>query len=208
MRKLLMVVLMVLVWMPAAFAQSELQAKADSLRATLGAQVGQERSAAGGGRVRDFANGALYWSRDTGAHAVTGRALAKYKELGAEGGSLGYPVTDERPMTGGRQQTFQHGFIATTAAGESRVRVLSSATFTANAVVFSDPGIRIDISPTAPDVLAVTDPKLPQPANVSCGCASKDVIGTCKITIRNKGKSATCKGACNCMFEMSEDTFK
>jgi hypothetical protein len=49
----------------------------------------------GVGRFRQFARGVIYWHPNTGAHMVIGLILARWSELGAEKGYLGYPMTDE-----------------------------------------------------------------------------------------------------------------
>jgi uncharacterized protein with LGFP repeats len=53
------------------------------------------------------------WSEETGAHAVLGDIRALWLELGAEGGRLGYPVSDEMPTPDGtgRRTRFQFGEI-------------------------------------------------------------------------------------------------
>jgi hypothetical protein len=50
-----------------------------------------------GGRYQDFACATIYWSRDTGAHAVQDAILRRYRELGGPTGTLGYPLTDQIP---------------------------------------------------------------------------------------------------------------
>ncbi|MDI2130250.1 PQQ-dependent sugar dehydrogenase [Yinghuangia seranimata] len=64
---------------------------------------------------------AVYTTPTTGSHLMWGGIYAKWKALGAEKGTVGYPVTDEgntgRP--GGRYNNFEHGSItwsATTGA--------------------------------------------------------------------------------------------
>ncbi|GHF44252.1 hypothetical protein GCM10017566_16410 [Amycolatopsis bartoniae] len=57
--------------------------------------VSGEYDTAGGGKAQDFRGGSIYWSAATGAHAVHGDILTKYKATGGPGGSLGYPTTDE-----------------------------------------------------------------------------------------------------------------
>ena len=72
-----------------------------------------------GGRVSKFQHGHIYWSSATSAHFVLGGILSRYLSLGGTGGRLGFPVTDEYSITGGRRSTFQHGYItwnATTGA--------------------------------------------------------------------------------------------
>ena len=64
------------------------------------------------GAVQGFEIGAMYWSEDTGAHAVQGMILDKYAALGYETGILGYPTTSEQLAgTDGRFNEFQHGRV-------------------------------------------------------------------------------------------------
>ncbi len=48
-----------------------------------------------GGEVQEFAGGSILWSPGTGAHAVHGAILGRYRALGGPGGFLGFPLTDE-----------------------------------------------------------------------------------------------------------------
>ncbi|KAA9154184.1 choice-of-anchor D domain-containing protein [Amycolatopsis acidicola] len=57
--------------------------------------VSAEYDTAGGGKAQDFRGGTIYWSAATGAHAVVGDILARYKALGGPASGLGYPITDE-----------------------------------------------------------------------------------------------------------------
>ncbi|HWD03344.1 MAG TPA: nucleoside hydrolase [Amycolatopsis sp.] len=61
----------------------------------LGSPVGSEYATAGGGKGQDYDNGAIYWSEATGAHAMGGPILEKYKQLGGPASLLAYPTTDE-----------------------------------------------------------------------------------------------------------------
>ncbi len=65
----------------------------------------------GAGRYSVFVGGSVYWSPATGAHEVHGRIRDKYKEVGWEAGTLGYPVSDEYAVAEGRKSDFQHGSI-------------------------------------------------------------------------------------------------
>ncbi|SFD86318.1 LGFP repeat-containing protein [Actinopolyspora alba] len=57
----------------------------------------------GRGQYNDFANNAaIYWTAETGAHVVRGPILRKWRALGAEKGSLGYPTTDESTVADGQ----------------------------------------------------------------------------------------------------------
>jgi uncharacterized protein with LGFP repeats len=61
----------------------------------------------GRGRVRDFANGSIYWTPQHGAHEVHGAIQVKWIQCGGPGGVLGYPVTDGSPCGPG-QGRFNH----------------------------------------------------------------------------------------------------
>lgn len=76
---------------------------------------------AGRGAVTRFERGRISWSATTGAHATTGAIARRYVELGAETGSLGFPVSDERVerdgpwkragARGGRRVDFEGGSL-------------------------------------------------------------------------------------------------
>ena|GEM_PF-4068417 len=72
------------------------------------------------GRYRQFEHGAIYWTKQTGSHAVRGAIYAKWQEMGAETSLLGYPTSDEEiaPDYGkhgdGRISHFQNGIISWT----------------------------------------------------------------------------------------------
>lgn len=83
-------------------------------QAVLGDPTGPELDAAAGGRYQAFANNAaIYWRGDVGAHQVSGQVRDKWNTLGAEGGSLGYPVTRTltTPGNSGEFSHFQNGSI-------------------------------------------------------------------------------------------------
>jgi hypothetical protein len=67
----------------------------------------------GVGRYNTFAGGSIYWSPDTDAHPVWGVIGDKWGAMGWEGGSLGYPASDEltNPDGEGKRQKFQRGTI-------------------------------------------------------------------------------------------------
>jgi LGFP repeat len=65
----------------------------------------------GVGRYTVFDHGSIYWSPEAGAHEVLGVIRDKYKEVGWEAGALGYPVSGEYDVPGGRKSDFQHGAI-------------------------------------------------------------------------------------------------
>ena len=63
------------------------------------------------GAYNHFQSGSIYWSSATGAHEVRGGIRNKWAELGWENGSLGFPVSDEYAIPGGRRSDFQGGHI-------------------------------------------------------------------------------------------------
>jgi hypothetical protein len=68
------------------------------------------------GRFSVFQHGSIYWTPVTGAHEVRGAIRDKYMESGWESGPLGYPVSDEYAVSGGRRSDFEHGSITWDAA--------------------------------------------------------------------------------------------
>jgi hypothetical protein len=94
---------------------SGINSKAQQLgRSVLGAPLGEIRSAADGvGRYREYGNGVIYWSPDTGAYAVLGPIRDEWVNRGAESGELGYPISDETRTRNGMNRTmrFQRGTI-------------------------------------------------------------------------------------------------
>lgn len=65
------------------------------------------------GKAEDFRNGTVYWSAETGAHALFGAINAKYASLDGANGWLGFPKTGERttPDGKGRYVHFEFGSI-------------------------------------------------------------------------------------------------
>lgn len=61
----------------------------------LGARQGQATVIGDNGAAQTYAGGKVFYSPDTGAHAVTGAILSKYESLGGPTGDLGYPVGTE-----------------------------------------------------------------------------------------------------------------
>ncbi|MGY1682447.1 hypothetical protein [Geodermatophilus sp. SYSU D01176] len=90
----------------------------------LGFPLGHDGPAAGGGAKVDLQRGSVYWSSATGAHVVRGWILAKWREWGAEGGALGYPVASEAPTPnapGGAVTVFRGGTVYWSEATGPRV---------------------------------------------------------------------------------------
>jgi len=83
-------------------------------RGVLGDAVTGERSAAvEDARFSKYDNGYVYYSRDTGANAVRGSILRKWKKLDRDAGKLGLPTSDRRKTSDGRgsYNRFQGGVI-------------------------------------------------------------------------------------------------
>ncbi|HEX4428326.1 MAG TPA: putative Ig domain-containing protein [Frankiaceae bacterium] len=75
----------------------------------------QITTAGGAGYYNNFAGSggsSIYWSRATGAWPVRGPIRSRWIALGAERGRLGYPITNDYAVAGGRRSDFQHGAIA------------------------------------------------------------------------------------------------
>src|SRR6202012_2078020 len=81
-----------------------------------GAGAGEMDNGDGRGRSRDFQNGSIFWTPQTGAHEVHGDIRVKWAQLGGTRGFLGYPITDETgtPDGRGRYNHFQGGSIYST----------------------------------------------------------------------------------------------
>ncbi len=61
----------------------------------LGARQGAQTPVGTDGAAQGYAGGKIFFSPQTGAHAVTGAILSKYESLGGPTGDLGYPVGAE-----------------------------------------------------------------------------------------------------------------
>jgi len=83
----------------------------------VGAPFTNERGTPDGvGRYSVFERGSIYWTPALGAHEVHGRIRDAYAAAGWEAGELGYPISDEYAVTGGRRSDFQNGSITWTSA--------------------------------------------------------------------------------------------
>jgi len=71
----------------------------------------EQPSADGVGRYNNFQGGAIYWSPTTGAQSVQGAIRDTWAAQGWETGPLGYPISDEYAVPGGRHSDFQHGSL-------------------------------------------------------------------------------------------------
>ncbi|GAB7189438.1 hypothetical protein NUM3379_01440 [Kineococcus sp. NUM-3379] len=70
-----------------------------------------------GGAFTHFQGGSVYWSPATGAHVVRGAIRQAWAGQGWESGRLGFPMSDEYDVPGGRRSDFQGGDIVWTPAG-------------------------------------------------------------------------------------------
>ena len=80
----------------------------------LGYPVTDETATPDGvGRYNHFTNGvSIYWTPETGAHAIWGDIRKRWEALGWERSYLGYPTSDEQDFSeGGRANSFQNGGI-------------------------------------------------------------------------------------------------
>jgi uncharacterized protein with LGFP repeats len=77
--------------------------------------AGERWGLPGGGSSQTFTGGSIYWSPATGAHSVRGAIAVAWAEAGAERGSLGYPVEEERSISGGSSQRFSGGTLTRSA---------------------------------------------------------------------------------------------
>jgi uncharacterized protein with LGFP repeats len=83
----------------------------------LGYPITDENSTPDGvGRYNHFQGGSIYWSPSTGAWEVHGNIRNTWSSLGWERSRLGYPVSNEYGVPGGRRNDFQHGSITWIAA--------------------------------------------------------------------------------------------
>ena len=64
-------------------------------------------------RRQEYQGGSIYWAAGIGAHTIQGAIKDKWTALGAQGGALGFPTSDEivAPDGRGRFNNFQNGAI-------------------------------------------------------------------------------------------------
>ncbi len=78
----------------------------------LGLPTTDDTAGANGGRYNLLSGGrGFYWSSATGAHYVAGAIHTRYRALGADRSSLGYPTTDQGKVTNGYYNKFKNGAI-------------------------------------------------------------------------------------------------
>ncbi len=77
----------------------------------LGTPTSPEASGEADARYATFANGAMYWSPESGAEPVTGAIYEAWGKLGFERGALGLPTSAEIQEPQWIVQNFQHGTL-------------------------------------------------------------------------------------------------
>jgi hypothetical protein len=159
--------------------------------ATLGTPAGPETRAAGGGRVRLYANGGIWSSKTTGTHALYGPVYDKYRSLDAEKGELGYPVTDvQRRPDGATQAIFRHGTILAPADGAVEANAMKQATFTADSITVRG----MNVKRTARNQASVLPEPMTGPgSSYTCGCETrKEEPGTGSCDFKIMGSLVQC----------------
>lgn len=63
------------------------------------------------GRWTQFANGYIYWTPGTGAHAIPTAIFEPWAQLGWETSDLGYPIADHTVLPDGVVQAFERGTL-------------------------------------------------------------------------------------------------
>ena len=115
----------------AFWAPDPIEAKYEALGGTasiLGPPITAELGTPDGiGRFRVYENGSIYWTAQTGAFEVHGQIRDAWKDAGWEAGELGYPISDEYAVTGGRRSDFQHGSITWDSATDQTSITLGSS---------------------------------------------------------------------------------
>ncbi len=76
----------------------------------LGKPTRAERSIRGGA-TQSFEHGDVHWSPTAGTHWTHDGMNSYWASRGWENGFLGYPTSDEKPVTGGTEQDFQGGVL-------------------------------------------------------------------------------------------------
>ncbi|WP_232535073.1 LGFP repeat-containing protein [Nocardia terpenica] len=79
---------------------------------TLGAPTGATVNGPSGGMCQEFTGGAVCWSDPTGPHVVWGEIRKAWDNDGGVNGKLGYPVSDEKDVAGGKESDFTGGTVS------------------------------------------------------------------------------------------------
>src|SRR5215472_8790190 len=113
---ILLAILMLALFDNAVVASSPIEQKYRTLingGQRLGSPAGEEQAAPDRrGRYRNYQNGVIYYTPQTGAHYLRGAIAERWHSLGAERSELGYPTTDETIWPDGRRVVcFEQGAI-------------------------------------------------------------------------------------------------
>ncbi|WP_448854328.1 alpha/beta hydrolase-fold protein [Corynebacterium frankenforstense] len=82
-------------------------------------KTGELKTPDGVGRFVHFERGSIYWTPETGAHAIPGDMFRHWGSTGYEKGDLGYPTGEPVERDGGIIQAFQGGWLVRDKAGEN-----------------------------------------------------------------------------------------
>ncbi|MEV6278069.1 esterase [Nocardia sp. NPDC051832] len=77
----------------------------------LGLPLEAQENGPAGGKYQDFAGGTIYEAEDGDPHIVWGEIRKAWEANGGANGKLGYPTSDEKDITGGKESTFTGGTI-------------------------------------------------------------------------------------------------
>ncbi|WP_330228589.1 esterase [Nocardia sp. NBC_00508] len=77
----------------------------------LGLPLQAEEQGPDEGEYQDFAGGTIYEARDAEPYVVWGEIRKAWEENGGANGKLGYPISDEKDIPGGKQSDFTGGTI-------------------------------------------------------------------------------------------------
>lgn len=97
------------------------------------------------GAFNHFQGGSFYWSPATGAHEVHGAIRVAWSGESWERGWLGFPVSDEYGVAGGRRSDFQGGSIVWNASTNATSFVRSASTPTQSAPSQPAPGSSVGV---------------------------------------------------------------
>lgn len=78
---------------------------------TLGLPLEAEEQGPDDGEYQDFAGGTIYEAKEGEPHVVWGEIRKAWEDNGGAQGPLGYPVSDEKDIPGGKQSDFTGGTI-------------------------------------------------------------------------------------------------
>lgn len=92
---------------------NQIDLEAQKAAAWIGERVtaGENTTPDGIGRWVQYANGYIYWTPGTGAHAIPSAVFEVWAELGWETSDLGYPIADHAVLPAGVVQAFERGAI-------------------------------------------------------------------------------------------------